>query len=132
MARRVGLGVVAVLLVFWLVVPVAIAIVATQRPRREAAPPQLGSSTREVTLATQDGLTLHASYTPSRNGAGVVLFPDRRGTAAHARMLARHGYGVLSVDMRGYGVSDGDRNAFGWGATPDINAAVAFSLVDPR
>ncbi len=28
--------------------------------------------------------------------------------------------------MRGYGRSDGDPNAFGWGATKDIDAAVAF------
>ena len=91
----------------------------------------LGPSTREVTLTTRDGLTLHASYVPSRNGAAVVLFPDRRGTSAHARMLARNGYGVLSVDTRGYGASDGDPNAFGWGATPDIDAAVAFLAARP-
>jgi pimeloyl-ACP methyl ester carboxylesterase len=28
--------------------------------------------------------------------------------------------------MRGYGDSDGDPNAFGWGATRDVDAAVAF------
>ena len=41
-------------------------------------------------------------------------------------MLARHGYGVLLVDMRGYDGSEGDPNAFGWGATNDIDAAVAW------
>ena len=125
-ARRVGLGLLAALLVVWLVVPVSIAFIATHRPRGETAPPALGPSAREVTLTTRDGLTLHASYVPSRNRAAVVLFPERRGTAAHARMLARNGYGVLSVDMRGYGASDGDPNAFGWGATPDVDAAVGF------
>lgn len=41
-------------------------------------------------------------------------------------MLARHGYGVLMLDMRGYGASDGDPNMFGWGATQDIDAGVGF------
>ncbi len=46
-------------------------------------------------------------------------------------MLVRHGYGVLAVDMRGYGESDGDPNAFGWGATPDVDAAVAYVVSRP-
>jgi alpha/beta superfamily hydrolase len=41
-------------------------------------------------------------------------------------MLVRHGYGVLLFDRRGEGESDGDPNAFGWGADTDLNAAVAF------
>ena len=41
-------------------------------------------------------------------------------------MLARHGYGVLLVDARGYDGSEGDPNVFGWDGTKDINAAVAW------
>jgi fermentation-respiration switch protein FrsA (DUF1100 family) len=41
-------------------------------------------------------------------------------------MLAENGFGVLALDMRGYGSSDGNPNAFGWGATADVNAAVGF------
>src|SRR5207247_145400 len=44
----------------------------------------------------------------------------------HARMLARHGYGVLLFDRRGEGESQGDPNAFGWGGAKDIKAAIAF------
>jgi len=41
-------------------------------------------------------------------------------------MLVRHGYGVLMLDMRGNGESEGDPNAFGWGSVRDVAAAVAF------
>ena len=79
-----------------------------------------------MTLRTADGLDLAAWYVPSTNGAAVISFPTRVGKRSHARMLARHGYGVLLLDMRGYEESDGAPNAFGWGATKDIDAGVAW------
>jgi fermentation-respiration switch protein FrsA (DUF1100 family) len=56
----------------------------------------------------------------------VISFPTRIGNLDHARMLVRHGYGVLVLDMRGYEESEGSPNAFGWGATRDLDAAVAW------
>jgi dienelactone hydrolase len=79
-----------------------------------------------VTLRTADGLELAGWYVPSLNGAGVIAFPGRSGPVPHARMLANHGYGILLVDMRGQGASEGDPNAFGWGSSEDLDAAVAF------
>ena len=64
---------------------------------------------------------------PSRNGATVIAFPGRSGPQKHARMLVRHGYGVLLFDRRGEGASDGDPNAFGWGGERDLLAAVGIS-----
>ena len=43
-----------------------------------------------------------------------------------AKLLARHGYGVLLFDRRGEGESEGDPNLFGWQGERDIHAAVAF------
>ena len=63
---------------------------------------------------------------PSRNGAAVISAPGRADSQKPARMLARHGYGVLLFDRRGEGESDGDPNIFGWGAERDFNAAVAY------
>jgi uncharacterized protein len=131
MLRRFARFALAVVVVAWLVAPVAIAIVATHRPRGVIEPVALGRPARDVTLRTADGLSVRAAYVPSRNGAAVVLFPDRVSTAAHARMLVRHGYGVLAVDMRGYRESDGGPNVFGWGATPDVDAAVAYVVSRP-
>jgi pimeloyl-ACP methyl ester carboxylesterase len=51
---------------------------------------------------------------------------DRKGSAAHARMLARHGYGVLLYDARGRGESDGSENNYGWDWPKDVAGALAF------
>ena len=64
---------------------------------------------------------------PSRNGAAVIVAFGRKGSQPHARMLARHGYGVLIFDRRGEGHSDGDPNSYGWSdGELDLRAAVDF------
>ena len=82
-------------------------------------------------LTTSDGLRLRAWYVPSRNGAAVIAFPGRSQPVPHARMLIRHGYGVLMLDRRGEGASEGDYNAFGWAGEPDLRAAIAFLRRQP-
>jgi len=124
--RRAGLGLATVLGAFWVVVPLAVAIGATHRPRAKVEPAELGRAYEQVTLRTHDGLELAAWYVPSRNGAAVISFPTRKGKLPQARMLARHGYGVLLLDARGYDGSEGDPNVFGWGTGKDIDAAVAW------
>jgi uncharacterized protein len=124
--RRAGLGLAAVVGALWVVVPLAVAIGATHRPRAEVVPVELGRQYEQVTLGTRDGLDLAAWYVPSRNGAAVISFPTRKGKLPQARMLARHGYGVLLLDARGYDGSEGDSNVFGWETAKDIDAAVAW------
>ena len=119
------------LAVYWIVVPVAVAILATHRPRAVVEPVDLGRPYEHVTLRTTDGLDLAAWYVPSRNGAAVISFPTRKGKLPQARMLVRHGFGVLLLDARGYDGSDGDSNVFGWGAAKDIDAAVAWLRKQP-
>jgi hypothetical protein len=91
----------------------------------------LGAPAEAVTLRTSDGLTLVGSYVPSKNGAAIIVSPGYNSTPEHARMLVRHGYGVLLFDQRGEGRSDGDPNAFGWSAEKDHNAAIAFLQARP-
>jgi fermentation-respiration switch protein FrsA (DUF1100 family) len=122
--RRVGIGFAALLAGYWLVLPVGVAIFATHRPRADVGPADLGRAYEQVTLRTSEGLALAAWYVPSRNGAAVISYPTREGTVAHARLLARHGYGVLLVDAQVYDGSEGDPNAFGWNGTGDIDAAI--------
>lgn len=124
--RRGAIGLATVLAAYWVLVPVAIAILATHRPRAEVAPAELGRPYEEVTIRTSDGLDLAAWYVPSRNGAAVISYPTRQGKLPQARMLARHGFGVLLVDARGYDGSEGDPNLFGWDGRRDVDAAVAW------
>ena len=129
--RRAGITVAAVLAAYWLVVPVAIAILATHRPRADVAPAELGRPYEELTIRTGDGLDLTAWYVPSLNGAAVISYPTREGKLPQARMLVRHGYGVLLLDARGYDGSEGDPNLFGWAGSRDIDAAVAWLQARP-
>jgi fermentation-respiration switch protein FrsA (DUF1100 family) len=118
-----GGGVVVVVLAIF---PLALGYLFTHVARTPVAHIDLGPRAQDVTLTTHDGLHLAGTYVPSRNGAAVVAFPGRKGPQAPARMLIRHGYGVLILDRRGEGRSDGDPNAFGWGGTRDLTAAVDF------
>jgi len=124
--RRVGIGLGTALAAYWLVAPIGIAILATHRPRAAVERGDLSLQHEEVTLQTSDGLELAAWYVPSRNGAAVISYPTRQGEIPQLQMLARHGYGVLVLDARGYDGSEGDPNLFGWDDAKDIDAAVAW------
>ena len=80
--RRGALGFVTVVLAYWFVVPVAMAILATHRPRAAVEQASLGRPYEQVTLRTSDGLRLAGWYVRSRNGAAVISYPTRTGQAA--------------------------------------------------
>ena len=135
-ARRGLLVVAAALAAFFVAQPVLFAYAVTHIQRASVPPDQLGVAHEHVSFTTSDGLRLRGWYIPSRNGAAVVDFPGRLGTQVAARMLARHGYGVLLFDRRGEGRSEGGGNLLGWGGDKDITAAVDWLKrrpdVDPR
>jgi uncharacterized protein len=106
--------------------PTALAYVVTHTARAEVPAPNLGAAHEEVAFTTSDGLRLQGWFVPSRNGATVIAFPGRSGPQKHARMLIRHGYGVLLFDRRGEGASEGDPNIFGWVGDRDLHAAAAY------
>jgi uncharacterized protein len=98
----------------------------THMGRAVVPPDRLGVAHEDVTFTTADGLELEGWYIPSRNGAAVIAFPGRNGPQEKARMLARHGYGVLLFDRRGEGRSEGEPNAWGWGGDADVKAAIDY------
>ena len=100
--------------------------VITHVARAEVPIANLGAPYESVEFTTSDGLMLRGWYIESRNGAAVISFPGRAASQKRAKMLARHGYGVLLFDRRGEGESDGDPNLFGWQGERDIHAAVAY------
>ncbi len=119
-------GLNVLLVVFWIVLPVVLSFLGTHKGRAHTEVADLGRPYETVTFATSDGLKLSGWYVPSRNGAAVIAFPGRKGPVPHARMLARHGYGVLLFDRRGEGESEGDGNLLGWGGDRDLLAAAAY------
>ena len=116
--------------------PFAIAYVVTHAARATVPTADLGAPYENVEFTTADGLRLKGWYIRSRNRAAVISFPGRASSQKRAKLLARHGYGVLLFDRRGEAQSEGDPNTFGWQGERDIRAAVAFLQrqpdVDPR
>jgi uncharacterized protein len=125
-ARRVLLAAAGVVVAYAVVIAIGLGYVTTHVGRAVLPADQLGVAHENVSFTTSDGLKLEGWYIPSKNGAAVISFPGRKGPQKQARMLARHGYGVLLFDRRGEGKSDGEPNSWGWGGEKDIEAAVAF------
>jgi hypothetical protein len=129
--RRVLTAVAVVIGGYLLVAPLLASYVLTHTARAFVPVDRVGAAHEEVSFTTADGLRLHGWYVPSKNGAAVISFPGRKGTQKPARILARHGYGVLLFDRRGEGQSEGDPNAWGWGGYRDVDAAVRFLQARP-
>ena len=129
--RRSLLAVAAFVVAGQLIGGLAFGYVSTHVMRPYVPTAHLSTAYEDVSFTTSDGLRLEGWYIPSKNGAAVIAFPGRSGPQKHARMLARHGYGVLLFDRRGEGASEGDGNLFGWGGEKDIYAAVEFLETRP-
>lgn len=116
---------------FFVVQPVVYAVYLTHLPvRRAVDDAALGASKQAVTLRTADGVRLRGWYVPSRNGAAVALMhgtgSNRLGVAGHARVLIRHGYGVLLFDLQGHGASEGRSTSLPSRMQQDADAALAY------
>ena len=109
--------------------PVGMGIVDIHSLRKPLGnPPNAAYET--VAFTASDGVELEGWYRPSKNGASVLVLSggggNRMGGLDHARMLERHGYGVLVYDSRGSGNSEGTVNSYGWGLEKDAAAALDF------
>jgi uncharacterized protein len=122
------------------ILPFAMALLTSHAPRWAIQESSLGIPHLEVGVPTADGRELSAWYVPSRNRTAVVLSHGSGGSrervAAHVRMLARHGYGVLALDNPGNGESEGHSNGLGYNGQPAVDAAVTWLVrrpeVDPQ
>jgi pimeloyl-ACP methyl ester carboxylesterase len=121
----------ALAIVWFVVFPIGFAYIYTHTGKG-AVTPELGVPYESVTVTTNDSLELAASYVASKNRAAIVLFPGAT-RSQEARMLIRHGYGVLLLDPRGQGRSEGD--SVRWAGDRDLLAGVKYlrnrSDVDP-
>ena len=112
----------APLLLLFIVFPVGYSYIYTHTGRTATAP-DLRVPYERVTVTTSDSLQLTGSYVPSKNRAAVILFPGAT-RSDEARMLVRHGYGVLLLDPRGQGRSEGD--TVRWAGDRDLLAGVDY------
>jgi fermentation-respiration switch protein FrsA (DUF1100 family) len=135
-------GTLALLVVAAVVVAVvAPAVAGTNVPPSSitATPADLDLPYESVTVTTSDDVQLAAWYLPGTNGAAVVVLHGAGSTRSNAldqaAVLYRNGYGVLLLDARGHGDSDGTAMDFGWYGDLDVGAAIDHLLtrddVDP-
>lgn len=89
------------------------AVLATNvpRPALGETPEQRRMAAETVSFTTKDGVEIAAWCLPSDNGAAVVLRHGAGSTRSNvldeAKVIARHGYGVLMTDAQGHGESAG-------------------------
>jgi pimeloyl-ACP methyl ester carboxylesterase len=123
---------------FYVILPVITAWQTIHPDRFPLAisPADIDQPYEDVTLTTSDGLDLRGWYIPSQNGAAVITLHayngDRSGTIYHADLLADHGYGVLMIDLRAHGQSEGELFPLGWDADRDVSAALDYLQSRPE
>ena len=87
---------------------------------------------RGVDLTCNDGVHVTSYYHPGSNGAVIVLCHGYKMDSGEmvpvAAMLARHGFGILLLNLRAHGPSPGDTIRFGQTEWRDFAAAVDFIL----
>lgn len=117
-----------------LLLPAAAALLVTNRARPQPSgrtPVDLGLSAQDVRIPMTDGTELAAWWIPSRNGAAVIMLPGSGSTRddvlEHSAVVAEAGYGVVLLDVRGHGESDGRLMDLGWGAEGDVRDVVSWA-----
>jgi uncharacterized protein len=108
-------------------------------PRRiveTLTPAAVGLAYEDVTLRTDDGLSLAAWYTAGSNRLALVLVhgigTNREPLLPLARDLHAAGFGVLLLTLRSHGRSEGRATTFGVHEVLDIRAAVDFLASRPE
>jgi alpha-beta hydrolase superfamily lysophospholipase len=111
------------------------------RPARRALSPQLvseaddafhsvGATREDIWVRASDGAVLRGwlGRPSAPNGDWVLLFhgisDNRGGVISYASFLLRAGYGVVLMDSRAQGESDGALATYGWKERYDVRAVV--------
>jgi fermentation-respiration switch protein FrsA (DUF1100 family) len=112
----------------------------SRRPIDET-PADVGMAYRDVTVTSADGVNLAGWWTPSENGAALILqhgYKVNRSTdlLGIAALFAEHGYGVLLSSVRAHDVNGGELITFGREEMQDLAAWIDFARladgVDPE
>lgn len=92
----------------------------------------------DVTITTADGLNLAAWYVPPTrdDGASIIFIHGHVSNRSHylsrAEIFAKYGYGMLFIEMRHNGTSDGDFTTMGLLEVRDVQAAFDFLIQQPN
>ncbi len=100
---------------------------------QELTPTDVGLNYREVSIHSTDGLELAGWWVPGNDPSrAVVLVPgiegdksDKHGVKT-AFVYADAGYGVLMIDLRAQGRSEGERVTMGYEEVRDVRGALSW------
>ena len=105
-------------------------VTQAERDQAKAALPTL----QDISFQGADGLTIRGWLVPPKSGALVILIHGLGGNRASllpdAEVMARVGYGVLLLDSRASGESDG--TVATWGVREALDIAEAIRFVQAR
>ena len=93
-------------------------------------PDVYGVAYENIRLVASDGIELAAWYTPSENGALILVahgHGDKRSVNQYV-LYAQNGYGVLAWDFRAHGESGGEMSTLGYYEALDVEAALEYVL----
>jgi uncharacterized protein len=130
-----ALLVLAVLAIGYLGVGLVVAaqLSAPNRQPEEYTPADVGLDYREVSIQSTDGLELAGWWVPGNDPSrAVVLVPGIAGDKADrhvvktAPVYAGAGYGVLMIDLRAQGGSEGERVTMGYEEVRDVRGALSW------
>ena len=100
---------------------------------QELTPTDVGLNYREVSIQSTDGLELAGWWVPGNDPSrAVVLVPGIEGDKSDRHVLksasvyAGAGYGVLMIDLRAQGGSEGERVTMGYKEVRDVRGALLW------
>jgi uncharacterized protein len=112
---------------------VAAQLSAPNRQPQELTPADVGLDYREVSLQSTDGLELAGWWVPGNDPSrvvvlvpGIVIDKVGRHVLETASVYAGAGYGVLIIDLRAQGRSEGERITMGYEEVQDVRGALAW------
>lgn len=132
--------------VFCVIIPFALVLVAPvvqreylsiqPKSRSIPLPIKYEGMFQTIDIANPDGDLLKSWYSPTRNGATVILLHgyggDRMQMLPEADLLMEYGFGVLIFDSRAQGESGGKLITYGLEEAKDISSAVNWLMHRPE
>lgn len=97
-----------------------------------STPHDYGLPFEEISIKSQDGVILNGWFVPSKNGAVVMAQhgykSNRASLLQEAKMLHKHGYGVLLTSIRSHDLNEGELITFGHFEMQDLQAWYDYLL----
>ena len=128
------IAIVSLLLVSLAVVPHIIMspVLGKRVERRQYISEDYGITAEQISLKTEDGLSLAAWHTKANSGRGTVILlsgiqnPSVTAFFGYAKMLADNGWDSLLIEMRGRNLSEGREIGLGYTEWNDVVAGVNY------